>query len=56
MLWVELDVFPDIRIIKYGTVDDRAFLDEAVPTEEIYVSGRWKWVKGVEGAMQKMKA
>ena len=44
--------FPDIRVIKLGTLDKREDMEWARPVREIYTSERVSWVPEFEGAVQ----
>ncbi|MCJ1245352.1 hypothetical protein MMC30_002556 [Trapelia coarctata] len=48
------DSFPGLTIIKVGVMDDVDAFEGARPGVELFSGGRVGWVKGVEGAEQKV--
>ena len=49
---VSAEVFPQVYIIKWGTLDDRGILDQAYPQREIYTRNRYKRLPPYEGVPQ----
>lgn len=44
--------FPDIRVVKLGTLDKREDMEWAKPQREVYTSERVSWVQPYEYAVQ----
>jgi hypothetical protein len=46
------DVFKGLVIIQAGSLDNQHGLEQAVPTAELYVKNRVRWVEQLSGAGQ----
>lgn len=51
-LFREGAIFPNMKILKVGVLDDYDALNKAKPTTELYVKHRVEWVPETPGAQQ----
>ena len=52
-MFVEAEAMPEAIIVKVGTLDDKAVLDNAPPLQEIYTRNRPSCFEALKGAEQK---
>lgn len=56
LMYVEADAMPDIKIVKYGPIDDESIIQDGNWNMEIYMKHGVSWLPPVKGAEVKEAA